>query len=405
MIAFGAAVASALLFSFLCSVSEAVLLSVSHAQVQSMAGSRAGRILKRFKREVDVPIAAILILNTIAHTIGAAVAGATYENVFPADTLWVFSLVFTLAILVFTEIVPKTLGVTFARRLAVPVTYFVQTLVAAFRPVLFVTRAISSLLRRGHRAPVTSVEEIRLLAALGRTEGVVAANTAEIIEGAIALKELTAYDIMQPRDGIAYLTSARSIEDNLSLIRRTGHSRFPFTHEPDLDKIEGVVHVKDLMFQLHDTPGDPNWERLLMPAVVVGENTPLEQLLRLFQEKRRHMGTVVDEYGVIKGIVTLEDVLEEIVGEIEDESDRVNPFIKKRSDGSLSCRGWAEIRKVFELLGVNEEVDVVSVGGFVADLVGRVPRAGDEVVWNGLRFTVLSASPRRAERVEIRRAG
>jgi putative hemolysin len=113
---------------------------------------------------------------------------------------------------------------------------------------------------------------------------------------------------------------------------------------------------------------------------------------------------VLDEYGGTQGIVTLEDVLEEIVGEIEDESDRVHRFIVKRADGSLVCRGWAEARKVFELLQVDAEFDSVSIGGCVAELVGRVPRVGDVVHFHGLQMKVTHASPRRAERIEVRRA-
>jgi magnesium and cobalt exporter, CNNM family len=404
MLVFCSAVALALVFSFFCSISEAVLLTVDRVQIAALGKSRAGVILRQFKDEIDVPIAAILILNTFANTIGASVAGATYGNVFSESTLWVFTLAFTAAILVFSEIVPKTLGVTFAGRLATPVAYFVRYLVLVLRPALFLTRSVSSLLRRGGAArPVTSIDEIRILATLGRTEGVLGARTAEIIEGAASLRELTAYDVMVPRNGIQYVSGDRTLDENLKVMMQSGHSRFPFTPEDDLDKIEGVVLVKDLVFQLRQTPDEIDWRSLAGQPLVVPSSTPLERLLRTFQEERRHMAVVVDEYGGTQGIVTLEDVLEEIVGEIEDESDRVDPFIVRRPDDSLVCRGWAETRKVFELLGIDEEVELVTIGGFVADLVGRVPRVGDSVEWNGYRFTVLRASARRAERIEVTR--
>jgi CBS domain containing-hemolysin-like protein len=139
----------------------------------------------------------------------------------------------------------------------------------------------------------------------------------------------------------------------------------------------------------------------------VPETMPVERLLRTFQEERRHMALVVNEYGGTQGIVTLEDVLEEIVGEIEDESDRVHRLVIRRPDGSLTCRGWAETRKVFDLLGIEaeeegDEVESVTVGGFVAELVGRVPKAGDRVVYQGYAFRVLRATQRRAERIEVR---
>lgn len=405
MIVFIAAVASALFFSFICSISEAVLLSVGHAHVQSLGDSRGGKILRRFKREIDVPIAAILVLNTVANTAGAAIAGATYGETFDPSTLWMFSVAFTVSVLLFTEIIPKTIGVTFTNKLSTPVAYFVHGLAFVLRPFLFLTQAITRLLRRGATTPVTSIEELRLLAAFGRSEGVVADRTATIIEGAARIRELSAKDVMVPRPGVAFLSGKRSLEENLETIRNTGHSRFPFTQSTELDEVQGIVLVKDLMNQLYDSGSDePDWESLLGPTLVAPASTPLEKLLRMFQEQRRHLAVVVDEYGGTQGIITLEDVLEEIVGEIEDESDRVYAHIVKRVDGSLLCRGWAETRKVFDVLKVDRKTEIVTLGGLVAELVGRVPRVGDHVEWEGLEFRVDAANPRRALQIEVRKA-
>jgi CBS domain containing-hemolysin-like protein len=403
MLTFILAVATALVFSFLCSISEAALLSLRHADIERLSKTRAGRILRHFKAEIDVPIASILILNTVANTAGAFFAGTSYGYVFDTASQWVFMIAFTVTILLAGEIVPKTLGVTHAGRLAVPVAVGVRVLVWALTPVLFLTRFVSGALRRGRQLPSTSIEEIRLLAALGRTEGAVTKRTQEIIEGAVALKELTAYDVMVPRNGVAFLSGERSLDQNLSVVKRTGHSRFPFTPNGNLDDVEGIVLTKDLMFELLETPGGLPWTSVVGPMVVVPAAMPLERLLKEFQEERRHMAIVVDEYGGTQGLITLEDVLEELVGEIEDESDRVERFIIRRPDGALVCRGWAETRRVFEELRLDDEtVDAATIGGFVADLVGRMPQTGDEVEWIGHRFKVLRASPRRAERIEVR---
>ncbi|HEX3593737.1 MAG TPA: hemolysin family protein, partial [Polyangiaceae bacterium] len=404
MLVFFLAVATALASSFVCSISEAVLLSVSHAQIEALGKSRAADLLRKYKREIDLPIAAILTLNTTAHTIGASVAGAYYGDVFDPKTLWLFSVVFTLAVLLFSEIIPKTLAVASAGTLAAPVAYGVAVLVVALNPFLKVTRAIARLLRPNSAQPITSLEEIRLLASLGRTEGVVGQLAADMIEGVATLRELRARDVMVPRARVVYLSGLRSLEENLEVIRRTGHSRFPYTPTGDLDRVEGVILVKDLMFTLREIDENIDLEELATKALVVPSATTLERLLRMFQLERRHLAIVVDEYGGTEGIVTLEDVLEEIVGEIEDESDRVDPFVTKRADGSLVCRGWAEARAVLGGLGVEaDDVEAVTVGGLVAELVGRVPRVGDRTEWRGLEFIVLQASPRRAERVEIRR--
>ena len=390
-----------LIVSFFCSVSEAVVLSVTHAQVEGLGKSRGGEILRDFKREIDLPIAAIVSFHTVAHTVGASVCGAMYVNVFGERTLWVFSLGFTIAVLIFSEIVPKTIGVTYAAQLAVPVAYSVRLLVVLLRPLLWLTSIFARLLRGETNSPVTSLEEIKLLVALGRSEGAVAGRVADMIEGATALRELTAYDVMVPRARVVYLSGERDLEQNLQVVRESGHSRFPFTVDGNPDRFEGMVLVKDLMFKLRETPEDPDWKALATPLLVIPATAQLERVLRTFQEQRRHLALVVDEYGGTQGIITLEDVLEEIVGEIEDETDRVDQSIIRRADGKLVCRGMAETRKLFEILEVSSESDMVTVAGFVADLVGRVPRIGDSVEWQGWRFTVTRATARRAERLEV----
>jgi len=188
------------------------------------------------------------------------------------------------------------------------------------------------------------------------------------------------------------------------VIRKTGHSRFPYTPDANLDNAKGVVLAKELLFGLRDDE-KVDLAGIVRPMIVIPSTTPLERLLRTFQEERRHLAVVVDEYGGTQGVVTLEDVLEEIVGEIEDESDRVDPNIVRRGKDVVVCRGLAETRKVFELLGIDETTESVTMAGFVAELVGRVPRAGDSVDQGGVRYTVIRASARRAERIEVRKLG
>ncbi|HEX4335536.1 MAG TPA: transporter associated domain-containing protein, partial [Polyangiaceae bacterium] len=171
-----------------------------------------------------------------------------------------------------------------------------------------------------------------------------------------------------------------------------------------VDDVVGVAFLKDLVRREHEGWDDRPVDAAMRPAYFVPESKPADELLREMQAGRQHLAIVIDEYGGTAGLVTIEDVLEEIVGEIEDESDRVDPFVTKRADGSLVCRGWAEARAVLGGLGVDtDDVEAVTVGGLVAELVGRVPRVGDRAEWRGLEFIVLQASPRRAERVEIRR--
>jgi len=405
---FIAAVSLALIVSFLCSIFESVLLTINYAQVEALVqqGKRTGKILKEFKHRIDMPIAAILITNTIAHTVGTAVAGATYEDAFSAETLWIFTIVFTTAVLLFTEIIPKTLGVTHARRLATPVAYGIRALAVALRPLVLLSGVISRTLRGGEDAPVTSVEEIRLLASLGRTEGVVGAQTAGIIVGASGLLKLNASDVMLPRKQAVYLSENLSRQQVLGIVKQSGHSRFPFSTTDQLDQVSGVVMAKELLLQLQEGSDETiDWSRLVHEPVVVPESAPLNALLRTFKEARRHMAIVVDEYGDIQGIVTFEDVLEEIVGDIFDESDQPVEDLWPQDDGSVHALGTIELRKLCQQLGIKlpPDTDVSRLGGLVSELLGRVPVEGDTVEWNDCRLEVLSASHWSAELVSIKK--
>ena len=405
---FIAAVSVALVVSFLCSIFESVLLSINHAQVESLAqrGKRSGQLLKEFKRRIDTPIAAILITNTIAHTVGTAVAGATYEEAFSSDTLWVFTIVFTIAILLFTEIIPKTLGVTHAARLARPVAYGIQALAIALRPLVLLSAGISRAIRGRKNVPVTSVEEIRLLAALGRTEGVVGATTAGIITGASSLRKLSASDVMQPRKQVVFLSATTSPQQVLETLGRSPYSRFPFSTTDQLDQVSGVVMAKEILFQLQDKSDEVmDWPRLVHEPIVVPESATLDSLLRTFKEARRHLAIVTDEYGDVQGIVTLEDVLEEIVGDIVDETDRPMENLWSQDDGSFHALGTIELRKLCRKLKITlpPDTEASRLAGLVMETLGRIPVKGDTVEWNDCSFEVLSASRRSAELVSIRK--
>ncbi|MFQ5549328.1 MAG: hemolysin family protein [Woeseia sp.] len=405
---FIAAVSLALIVSFLCSIFESVLLTINYAQVESLAqqGKRSGQLLKEFKQRIDMPIAAILITNTIAHTVGTAVAGASYQDAFSAETLWIFTIVFTTAVLLFTEIIPKTLGVTHARSLATPVAYGIHALAVALRPLVVLSGAISRSLRGAKDAPVTSVEEIRLLAALGRTEGVVGAQTAGIIVGASKLRKLNASDVMLPRKQVVYLSANSNRQQVLKMVKQCGHSRFPFSTTDQLDQVSGVVMAKEILLQLQENSGQTiDWSCLIHEPVVVPESAPLNTLLRTFKEARRHMAIVVDEYGDIQGIVTLEDVLEEIVGDIIDESDRPVEEVWQREDGSIHALASIDLRKLCHILEIDllPDTEVSRLGGLVTELLGRIPVKGDMVEWNDCRLEVLSASRWSAELVSIKK--
>ena len=292
MLIFLSAVGVVLVVSFLCSIFESVLLSLTRPQIEVLGRvhGRAARLLAGFKENMDVPIAAILILNTAAHTIGAAVAGASYSNVFDPATLWLFSIIFTIAVLFLTEIIPKTLGVSYATVIAAPVAHGIHLLTVILKPMVAVSEAISRSLRRDTPTPVTSPEEIRLLAWLGQLRGAVGPLTAGMVVGATQLRHLHADDVMLPRENVRFLSASMGRDEAMACVRESGHSRFPFSPTGDFDDVSGVILAKDLLYWLlqNDTP-DIDWDALVIEPLVVPDSVQLPQLLRTYQETQRHL--------------------------------------------------------------------------------------------------------------------
>jgi CBS domain containing-hemolysin-like protein len=306
----------------------------------------------------------------------------------------------------FTEIIPKTLGVSYATLIAVPVAHGIQLLTVLLRPLVVVSEAISRSLRRDVAVPITSAEEIRLLAWLGHLRGAVGPLTAGMIVGATQLRHLHADDIMLPREDVRFLSADMTRDEALAYVRQSGHSRFPFSPTGNFEDVSGVIFVKDLLYWLlrNDEP-EINWDALLQDALVVPDSVPLPQLLRTYQDTQRHLAIVVDEYGSVEGIVTLEDVLEEIVGDIRDESDLPVEDFMQRPDGTLMVRGNVDMRKLCARLGIawDPELEVSTISGLVTEILERIPVAGDVIEWNDYRIEVLKADRRRARVLSITR--
>jgi CBS domain containing-hemolysin-like protein len=400
------AVTVALVVSFMCSIFESVLLSLSRAQVEVLAekGKPSGRLLKAFKERIDIPISAILITNTAAHTIGTAVAGASYADVFDAESLWVFTIVFTVVVLLFTEIVPKTLGVAYAHRLARPVAYGIRAMTLFLKPLVIASEAISRSLRRGKGSPVTSLDEIRLLATIGHSEGVVGKQAAQMIVGAAELRKLTASNVIVPRQDVLFLSREDSREQVMKTISESGFSRFPYSPTGSPDDFVGVVFAKEILLQIAgETEDRIRWQNLVHEPIVVPETVMLDSLLRTFRQTRRHMALVVDEYGDFQGIVTLEDVLEEVVGDIFDESDLPREDLWQRPDGTVRAFGSAELHRICRVLDVEmpSGIEITTVGGLLSESFGRIPKRGDTLDWQRHRFTVVSANRRGVDLVAI----
>jgi putative hemolysin len=399
-------IAVSLSISFLCSVLEAVLLSVTHSFVAVMEehGSRAGRLLARMRENIDVSIAAILTLNTIAHTVGAAMGGALALQVFGEAWIAAFSAALTLAILVFSEILPKTLGATYWQALAPPAAYVLQGLVIILKPVLVPLAWFNRLVSpRGDRQPKVSRAELEILAEIGRREGVIDDEEWKVVTNVMNLDRVRVAEVMTPRTRIAAVDVSEGVEGAKALILDEGHSRIPVYHD-SLDDIVGVVLARDL-WRAADS-GRSDLESVMREPRFVPEGKPVEDLIRELREERINLAIVLDEYGGTAGLVTLEDLIEEIVGEIQDEHEIEPLAFEETAAGEVRVAGEVPVREVNERFGLElPEEGHATLAGCLLGYLGRVPQRGDEVRVPGGRFRVLRMDGRRIERVAFRPEG
>ncbi len=319
------AVSCALVISAGCSLFEAVLYSVPLRHIESLAaaGRSSGRTFKRLRGDIEKPIAAILSLNTIANTAGAAFAGSAASAVFGHEKLGLFSALFTLAILIFSEIVPKTAGVVYARPLAPLVAHPMQALVWGMRPVVWLTSLVTRLIARKQKGDVVTAEELRLMARLSQRSGGIKPYQEQAIDRILSLSHRKVRDVMTPRTVIFSLSEHLSL-GQASLVPGTWeHSRVP-VYDEDKEDLVGLVMTKELFRSLAEGKHAARLSELMRPVHYVMEAAALSQVLLEFLERREHLFVVLDEYGGIVGVISLEDILEEILGrEIVDESDKV----------------------------------------------------------------------------------
>lgn len=319
------AVSLAVSISAVCSLFEAVLYSVPLGHIEAMvqAGKPGGRILKNLRRHVERPISAILSLNTIANTAGAAFAGAAAAAVFGNQWLGYFSALFTLAILLFSEIIPKTAGVVYGRSLVAVVAYPLNGLVWIMTPAIWLSGLVTHLISRGKREEAITAEEIQVMARLSRRTGGILFYQEQTIERILTLQEKMAKDVMTPRTVIFSLSEHLTLQEAIAAAGGWEHSRIP-VYDHGIEDVVGVVHTREILIALSEGNKDKRLAELMRPVHFVAETAKLNEVLSEFLELRQHLFPVIDEYGGLSGLISLEDILEEILGrEIVDESDEV----------------------------------------------------------------------------------
>ena len=314
-------IALAIGVSFLCSIMEAVLLSVTPAYIGALESEKpeVAKRLRDLKDDIDRPLAAILTLNTVAHTIGAAGAGAQAAAYFGSGAIGIFSALLTLGILVLSEIIPKTLGAEYWRSLAPMVAKLLKPLIYLLYPLVFMSQWLAKLMTRGEKVGEVSREEMSALADIGAEEGVFREGEVRLFKSLLRFESLRVSDVMTPRTVVFALPEDSKASDLIDAKRP--FSRYPVYSE-NRDNITGYVLLSDALASIADDAHDTILKDLRRDLVAVPLNRSLPELFEDLVQGGEHIALVIDEYGGTAGIATMEDVIETLIGlEITDETD------------------------------------------------------------------------------------
>lgn len=343
----------AILFSFLCSMWEAVLLSItpSYARIQIQEGNSIGHHLHEFKENIDRPLAAILTLNTIAHTVGAigvgSQANAIWAETNPIITSIVVPVVMTLGILILSEIIPKTLGANYWKELAPFTVASLNFIMMLLAPLIWMTQLITKTLKKEKDKSVLSRSDFVLMTEIGEEEGVFQQNESTIIKNLLHFHTIETRSIMTPRTVVKAAAEDITLSDFHRENPKLQFSRIPTYHEDSKDRVTGFFLKDDLLSNLLDNKGEEPLSTIRREILVIDEKMPITRLYDQLLEKREQIALVTDNYGGMAGIVTMEDVIETLLGlEIVDEFDK-NEDMQK-----LARENW---KKRAKTLGLTED--------------------------------------------------
>ncbi|MCX5634667.1 MAG: CNNM domain-containing protein [Planctomycetota bacterium] len=382
----------ALSVSFLCSLLEAVVLSVTPSQIAaiSIKKPKLGAIWQGFKTHIQRPIALILVLNTAAFTIGATVAGAQFSEIFGHKWVWLYSLVLTFVMVQFTEILPKTLGVRFNRELAGVIAGPLNSVLKVLTPFLRLVHWINHPFegKKGSSSFVATAEEIAAMAGLARLSNQISSHQERIIRGASHLARHKVYEVMIPVEQIAFLSTSQTLVEAVIAAHMDIHTRFPVCEKNDKNNVVGYVNFKEMIYFMRTNPQDPSFRGIIRPVHFAGPDESAADLLRVFVEQHIHIAIVRDKNGVTLGFVTLEDLVEELVGEIEDEFDKLPRMFHALSSGTWMVGGGVSMAEVAKGLNNPKLESTEKVSVWLSNALSRPPKPGDIYRQAGVEFAV-----------------
>lgn len=387
------------------SSSETAYSSFNHIRMKHKAngGDKRAALALRLAEDYDRLLSTILIGNNIVNIASASLSTVLFVSFFADMGATLSTVVMTVVLLIFGEISPKSLAKQNAEKLAMTVAPALRVCIVVFTPLNFLFRQWRKLLDRLFKPKekggytdeelLTLVDEVQNQGAINEQEG-------ELIRNAIEFDDVEAGDILTPRVRLVAVEESDDLQEIAAVFRGNGFSRLP-VYRDTIDTIVGVIHEKDLYALLYS--GGSDLHSIVKDVVCVAPSIKISALLRLLQQAKSHLAVVVDEFGGTCGIVTMEDIIEELVGDIWDEHDEVEEDIRQVGEGEYLIAGDAGMEEVADMFGLDKSEEAVTVGGWVIERLGSIPRAGKGFDAAGVRITVSKADDRHIQELRFTR--
>ena len=399
---------------FLCafaSAAETSLTSISRIKLKNLVeeGDKRAIEIEKLLSNPNKLLSTILIVNSVAVIVASSMSTVLALRFSPTYGELIATILISLVVLIFCEITPKTAAVQNPLRWARVFVRPVRITAWLLQPVVGALGAVTNSLVRlvggqvKYRGPFVTEEELRLLVSVGEEEGVLEEEETEMIHSIFEFADTTVREVMIPRIDMVTLESDATVDEAVDLALQGGFSRIP-VYEESIDNIIGVLYTKDMLKQLREGRNGHPIRDLVRPAYFVPETKKLDDLLREIQQKHVHMVIIVDEYGSVAGLVTIEDLVEEIVGDIQDEYDREEKLYEKVNEDIYVFNAKINIDEFNEIMDMElADTDYETLGGFLYAQLDKIPNAGDTITFNDMTFTVLTTRGRRITQVRVER--
>ena len=386
------------------SATETAFASLNHIRVKNMAekGDRRAILVMKLLDRYDSVLSTILVGNNVVNIGATSLATVFFVRMLGEDAgSGIATLVTTLVLLIFGEISPKSMASEFPEQVAMLAAPLLSCIVVVLTPVNFLFglwKKFLAKLIKGEEDRAITDEELLTIVDEAETGGGIGEEESDLIRNSIELRDQEAVDILTPRVdivGVEYGTSNQEIAD---IFAQTGYSRLPVYRE-DMDHITGILYEKDFYNKIFGS--DRTIDSIIRPTVFITEHKKIDELLRELQKKKIHLAVVVDEYGGTVGIVSMEDILEELVGEIWDEHDEIVQEIRKITDSDYVVEGSANLEKLFDEIGCEREHDSITVSGWILEIAGKVPSRGDVYHYENMTIRILEMDGHRVGKIKL----